>query len=327
MNWIEMWNLLKWPFGVCLLMAALHVYMGLHVLRRGVIFVDLALAQMAALGATIALLAAPYLIHDKPVSANSDDFAKQVEAMERGQPMGGHEEHEAQQEKLVYVFSLGFAVLGAALIGVSRFRDDSVPHEAIIGIFYVVSAALAVMALSRSAHGKDEIESMLVGQILFVSPAEVVRTFWLYSGIGLTHFLFRRQFLRISENGHGAAVGMKVRWWDFLFYLTFALMVTESVRMAGVLVVFSFLIIPAAAASMVLKGFVKQLILAWGVAVLASVMGLYISWAQDFPTGPSLVSSFGMMLVLFVIVRWALMKTGHLSVDKAGAVAAQPRTG
>ncbi len=327
-DWIELWHLLMWPFFICLLMTGLHVYMGMHVLRRGVIFVDLALAQMAALGATVALLASPYFIHDVHSSVTSDDFAQQVEALEHAQAKGmtpeqveqqQQAEHDREQDRLVYIFSLGFAVIGAALIGVSRFRDDSVPHEAIIGIFYVVSAALAVMVLSKSVHGKDEIEAMLVGNILFQNQSDVIRTFFLYFGIGVIHFLFRRQFLQISESAHNPeATGLKVIGWDFLFYLTFALMVTESVRMAGVLVVFSFLIIPAAAASMVMKGFMKQLVLAWGIAIAASVMGLYISAARDYPTGPSLVSSFGMMLVLFVIVRWILMRTGHVSAAKMG---------
>lgn len=307
-------GLLAAPFAGCMLIAALHCYMGLHVVKRGVIFVDLALAQLAALGAAVALLVVPLVFgealhehHAAPPEYRQGDASGAASAADGA---GEGEEEGAKHwlmENTPYALSLLFAFAGAAIFALGRFRDDLVPHEAIIGIVFVVSAALAVLVLSRAPHGHEKMETMLVGSILFVNWRDVLVTFLLYLPLGVLHVLVRRPLLRISEDMKSAeAAGMPVRAWDFLFYATFGLMVTQSVRMAGVLVVFSYLIIPAVCASMLARSFARRLVLAWGIAVAASVIGLALSALKDLPTGPALVATFGGILAVCAAARrWA----------------------
>jgi len=320
-------GLLAAPFAGCLLIAALHCYMGLHVVRRGIIFVDLALAQLAALGATVALLVVPLVFgetlhdHHEGLAGHGHHQAAALTpaivglAPEDGVAAGAaaeeHDEDEAPggakawlMEETPYLLSLLFAFGGAAIFALGRFRDERVPQEAIIGIVFVVSAALAVLVLSKAPHGHEQMESMLVGNILFVGWHDAWMMFLLYLPLGVLHFAVRRRLLAISENIHRAeSTGVPVRAWDFLFYATFGLMVTQSVRLAGVLVVFSYLIIPAVCASMLVRGFGRRLGVAWGIAVVASVVGLALSAVKDLPTGPSLVATFGAILVLCAMVR------------------------
>jgi len=321
-------SLLAAPFVGCILIAALHCYMGLHVIRRGIIFVDLALAQLAALGATVALLVVP-LVFGETLHEHHEGLAghEHHEAVAWGPAIEGlapedvaavaavpqeHAEDEEHagglrawlMEETPYLLSLLFAFAGAGIFALGRFRDERVPHEAIIGIVFVVSAALAVLVLSKAPHGHEQMESMLVGSILFVGWHDAWMMLLLYLPLGVLHFAVRRRLLAISEDIHAAeSAGVPVRAWDFLFYITFGLMVTQSVRMAGVLVVFSYLIIPAVCASMLVKGFGRRLVVAWGIAVAASVVGLALSAVKDLPTGPSLVATFGAILVLCALVR------------------------
>src|SRR6266568_737366 len=207
-----MLDLLWLPFLACLVLTGIHVYLGLHVLARGVIFVDLALAQVAALGITAAFLA--------------------------GHPI---------QSEAAYWYALAFTVGGAALFSLTRIRRAQIPQEAIIGIVYAVSAALAVLVVDRAPQGAEHIRQLLVGNILTVSAGEVGRLAILYAVIGALHVAMCRPILEISLDPDGAAArGRTVRWWDFAFYVTFGIVVTSSVRMAGVLLVFSYLIVPAA---------------------------------------------------------------------------------
>ncbi len=321
-------DLLAAPFVGCLLIAALHCYMGLHVVRRGIIFVDLALAQLAALGATVALLVVPLVFgetlhehHGGQAGHSYHQPADPGSAMEGMAQVGGagtaaaadeHAEEEEHagglrawlMEETPYILSLLFAFAGAGIFALGRFRDERVPHEAIIGIVFVVSAALAVLVLSKAPHGHERMESMLVGNILFVGWHDAWMMLLLYLPLGVLHFAVRRRLLAISDNIRAAeSAGVPVRAWDFLFYATFGLMVTQSVGMAGVLVVFSYLIIPAVCAGMLVRGFGRRLLVAWGIAVVASVVGLALSAVKDLPTGPSLVATFGAVLVLCALVR------------------------
>jgi zinc/manganese transport system permease protein len=200
--------------------------------------------------------------------------------------------------------SLAFALLGAFLLAFARLRDERIPHEAIIGIIFVVCAALSVLILSKAPHGHEKMEAMLVGSILFVRWPEVAVMLVLYAVLGVVHVTLRRPFIEISKDVAAAErAGMQVRLWDCLFYGTFALMVTQSVGMAGVLVVFSYLIIPAACATLFVDGFGRQLLVAWIVAVVITVLGLILSAVADMPTGASLVSCFGLVLVAGVIAK------------------------
>jgi zinc/manganese transport system permease protein len=324
------------PLAACLVIAALHCYMGLHVIKRGVIFVDLALAQSAALGAAVALLLTPLVCsephqHQLESSASAVSeagLAEQLASEKQGQSdettLGveeggraalGESSHEGGAHELEHKWfgrgmSLVFALLGALLLSFGRLRDERIPHEAIIGIIFVVCAALSVLILSKAPHGHERMEAMLVGNILFVRWPDVAIMLLLYSALGVFHFALRKPFMEITADVAAAdRAGKLVRLWDCLFYASFALMVTQSVSMAGVLVVFSYLIIPAACAVLFATGFGHQLVAAWVVALVLTVAGLVLSAAGDMPTGPSLVSCFGAALVVCAVARKVLGST------------------
>jgi len=333
-------ELLAAPFAACIVIASLHCYMGLHVVKRGVIFVDLSLAQMAALGAATALLLGPVLdIHpnghhiDIPYGhetsiLNESQLSEELFEENIHHEQEHHEIHMHETDgrnhgagitdwikgKFTYILSLCFAFLGALIFSLGRFRDERVPHEAIIGIVFVVSSALALLILSKAPHGHEKMEAMLVGSILFVSWRDVLNMLLLYAPLGVLHFFVRHIFMRISENVHEEeSAGTNVRAWDLLFYASFALMVTQSVAIAGVLVVFSYLIIPAVCAIMFVKNFFHCLIMAWVVAFGASLLGLGFSAWKDMPTGPSLVAAFGSVLILCAAIRFIKHKINNVN--------------
>lgn len=250
------------PFLACLVLTGIHVYLGLHVLARGVIFVDLALAQVAALGITVAFLA--------------------------GHPI---------QSDAAYWYALAFTVGGAVLFSVSRMRQAPIPQEAIIGIVYAVSAAAAVLVVDRAPQGSEHIKQLLLGSILTVTPAEVGALAILYAVIGTLHWVIRRPLLDISfQPDIALAKGRWVRWWDFLFYASFGFVVTSSVRIAGVLLVFSYLIVPAAVGALLTRRVGPRLFVGWGFGFVVSVVGLLVSYAWDLPTGAAVVTTFGALI-------------------------------
>ena len=250
------------PFLACLVLTGIHVYLGLHVLARGVIFVDLALAQVAALGITIAFLA-------------------------------GH----TIQSDAAYWYALAFTVGGAVLFSVSRLHRAPIPQEAIIGIVYAVSAAAAVLVVDRAPQGSEHIKQLLVGSILTVTPKEVGALAILYAVIGAFHWAIRRPLLQISFDPEAALrQGRWIRWWDFLFYASFGFVVTSSVRLAGVLLVFSYLIVPSAVGALLTHSVTGRLAIGWAFGLFVSVMGLSASYAWDLPTGATVVTTFGALL-------------------------------
>jgi zinc/manganese transport system permease protein len=245
-------------------LVGIHAYLGIHVLRRGVIFVDLALAQMAALGATLAVFF-------------------------------GHEQGTAA----AYAFALGATFLGAGIFSVVRMRRTRIPQEAIIGIVYAVSAAAGILAMDRAPHGAEQLKSMLVGSILWVTWPTVLRTAAIYAVVGLLHWFFRERFLLISRDEKAAASrGVHVRAWDFLFYATFGFVITISVPIAGVLLVFSFLIVPAVCGTLFSTSVAGELAVGWTVGFVASALGCLLSYATDLPTGATVVCTFGLVLVV-----------------------------
>ncbi|HTL55178.1 MAG TPA: metal ABC transporter permease [Candidatus Limnocylindrales bacterium] len=260
----EALSIMFWPLIACLLLPGILVYYGLHIVRREIIFVDLALAQVAALGLCLAILLK-------------------------------HEPHDWQ----AYGWSLGFTFIGAAIFTLTRSQDHRVPQEALIGIVYVVAAAAAILLLSQSAEGDEELKRTLVGDILLVRPGEVFRAFGLYVVIGIIHFVFRKRFLMLSfEPERAIAEGLSVRGWDFLFYVLFGFVVTSFVHIGGVLMIFSYLIVPAICANLLAESLSARLLIGWLTATLASVVGLYFSYQHDLPTGASIVCALGAALVL-----------------------------
>jgi zinc/manganese transport system permease protein len=257
------------PFVASLILTGIHAYLGVHVVERGVIFVDLSLAQIAALGTTIAVL---YGI----------------------EPHGD----------AAYVVSLIFTFVGAAVFSTIRGRRARIPQEAVIGICYAVASAAAILAMSKSTQQTEHLKEMLVGNILTVSWHEVAKTAALYGAIGLFHYIFRRRFLLISMRPEEAeAQGVSTRLWDFLFYASFGFVVTSSVAIAGVLLVFCYLIVPSVGAMLYAKNVGPRLAIGWTMGTLVSGLGVYLSLQIDLPTGATIVCTFGVVLILMALVR------------------------
>lgn len=266
----ELLSIMLPPFVACLILAVVHAYLGLHVLQRGVIFVDLALAQLAALGATVGFLA-------------------------------GHGLHSSG----AYYYSLTFALCGAALFALLRSQHRRVPPEALIGITYAVAAAAAILILSRAPEGGEELKGLLVGHLLFVEWAEITKLGAIYALIGALHWLLRRPLLQISADSETAArQGLPVRLYDFFFYATFAFVVTSSVELAGVLLVFSFLVAPAVCAALLADTIKTRLWIGWGVGSGSSLVGMLVSYWADLPTGATVVCVLGAVVVVVVYI-WA----------------------
>ncbi len=258
-------------FVASLILTGIHAYLGVHVVERGVIFVDLSLAQIAALGGTVGYLAG-FEIHS----------------------------HAA------YVFSLAFTVLGAAIFAFSRVhRRTRIPQEAIIGIVYAVAAAASVLVMSKATRETEHLKEMLVGNILSVSWPELGRTALLYALVGLFHFAYRERFLLISRDEPEAERrGWNVRFWDFLFYVSFGFVVTSSVAIAGVLLVFSFLIVPSVTSMLFSERLGVRLLIGWTMGAAVSAAGVALSFFLDLPTGATIVVTFGATLLLLAAARW-----------------------
>ncbi len=266
---MEQLPFLLWPLLGLLCIASIHVYLGLHVVEREVIFVDLSLAQMAVMGAAVASL-------------------------------WGWEPHDPG----TYGFALGFTTLGAATFSLTRSEKGRVPQEAIIGIVYAVAAAATVLILNNAPHGAEHIRDVLVGQLLAVGPKDVLRLAILYVVLGALHVAWRKTLLQISQDPVAAkARGINVKLWDFLFYATFGLTVAASVELGGVLVVFSYLIVPSVIAVLFAEPVGIRLAIGWTVATLASVLGMMTSVWLSAPPGASVVCVFGALLILAAVAK------------------------
>jgi zinc/manganese transport system permease protein len=266
---MEVLTFLLAPFVASLILTGIHAYLGVHVVERGVIFVDLALAQIAAFGATMGIL----------VGIN---------------PHAGG----------AYWISLGFTFLGAAIFALARMRRAHIPQEAFIGIAYAVASAGAILAMSKATGETEHLKDMLVGNILAVSWEEVFRTAVLYGAIGLFHYIFRQKFLLISIDPKTAEEkGISIRLWDFLFYASFGFVVTSSVAIAGVLLVFCYLIVPSVGAMLFADRIGPRLAIGWTMGTLVSALGVYLSVVLDLPTGATIVCTFGGVLMLMFILH------------------------
>jgi zinc/manganese transport system permease protein len=273
---------LQWmlpPLTICLILSGIHCYLGIHVLCRKVIFVDLALAQVAALGTTFAFLL-------------------------------GYEPGLPEDSAAVYLFSLTFTFLGAAVFAVSRMRHERVPQEAFIGIVYATTTALAILMLSQSTAETEHIKSMLVGNVLLVTWPTIINTALIYIGLGIFYYFLHRQFFQISIDPVGAEkAGMNIRWWDFLFYASFGIVITSAVAIAGVLLVFTYLVVPAAIGVMFADDIRKRLGIAWGIGVFCSLLGILLSYYGDLPTGPSVVTACAVILICAGVVYYITQTT------------------
>jgi zinc/manganese transport system permease protein len=274
---LETLRFLAAPFAASLILTGIHAYLGVHVVERGVIFVDLSLAQIAALGATIALLL----------------------------PFTGQDPHGPW----TYWISLAFTFIGAAIFSTIRSKKARIPQEAIIGISYAVASAAAILAMSKATSESEHLKDMLVGNILAVSWPEVIKTAALYAAVGTFHFLCRRQFLAISmDHDQAERDGIAVKFWDFLFYASFGFVVTSSVSIAGVLLVFCYLIVPSVAAMLYAESIGRRLAIGWTMGFIVSALGIFLSVKLDLPTGATMVCTFGVVLIVMAILKPLLVK-------------------
>ena len=263
---------------ISLILVGLHAYLGIHIIAREVIFVDLALAQVAALGWAAAGLGLGDRLADLfgiPASAAS------------------------------YGIGLVATLVAAALFSLSRMQHEHVPQEAIIGIVFVVASAVTILFAAQAPRGAEHVEELLTGTLLWVTWPQIWRTAAVYTVIGGAHWLLRERFFTISLRPEEAASrGWSVVWWDFVFYGLFGVVVTVSVAIAGVLVVFSFLVIPAVIAFLFTTQPARLLAIAWSAGTLATLLGLYGSFITDLPTGPTVVCAFAIaLLVAFALHR------------------------
>ena len=260
----EVFSLMLWPILACIVLTGIHVYFGAHVIKRGVIFVDLSLAQVAAFGSTLAFL----------FGVELDSFT-------------------------AYILSLGFAMMGALIFAMTRRRDNEIPQEAIIGIVYAVATAAAILAVARQPEGAEHIKAILVGSVLTVTPMTVLKTAILYAIIGALHWLWHKPIWAVTNDADAARRdGISLRLWDFLFYGSFAFVVTSSVHIVGVLLVFALLVVPGTAAIVSgIKSISHRLVFGWIFGVMVCVAGMVISFVADLPPGATIVGLFGAALL------------------------------
>jgi len=266
------WSILQFlapAIAASLIIAGIHAYLGLHVVERGVIFVDLSLAQIASLGAAIAV-------------------------------WQGYDAHDPA----IYWMSLGFTLIGALIFAMVKGHGARIPQEAIIGISYAVASAAVILTMSKATGEAEHLKDMLVGNILSVQWPEVWDTAAIYAAIGVFHFVFRKRFLQISVDARAAAArGVPVRLWDFLFYASFGFVVTRSVAIAGVLLVFCYLIVPSVGGMLYSERIGPRLAIGWVMGTVVSMLGMYVSVQFDLPTGAAIVCTFGAALVAMAAVR------------------------
>jgi zinc/manganese transport system permease protein len=252
---MEALSFLIWPFLACLLLILIHAYFGIHILERGIIFVDLALAQFIGVGIALSFL---------------------------------------YGEEKALLLSVIFAFLGSLILACSKKTARYVNIEAFIGVLYIFSFAAAILILDRSPHGMEEFKTIMNGNIIWVTPKEILSTAIVYGVVGALHFFLRRQFYSLTFEGKGSFL------LEFLFFASFAVVLVKSVHMAGILQVFSFLVIPALIGRLFFRQQTRILMVGWLVGVLVSMGGIYLSFRLDLPTAPIIVA--GLAIIFFVLL-------------------------
>jgi len=262
---MEALSFLIYPFLACLLLILIHAYFGIHILERGIIFVDLALAQFIGIGIALSFL-----------------FG----------------------EDKVFLLSLVFAFVGAFILSLSRKAERYVNIEAFIGVLYIFSFSTAILILDKSPHGLEEFKALLNGNIIWVTPKELLSTLAVYAAVGLCHFLLRRQFFALTFEGKGGLL------LEFLFFASFAVVLVKSVLMAGILQVFAFLVIPALIGRLFSREPSKVLMVGWLTGVLVSMAGIFLSFKLDIPTAPVIVAGLALMFFALLFVKIIRQKAG-----------------
>lgn len=270
---MEVLSFLAAPFVMCLILVGIHCYLGIHVLKRGVIFVDLSLAQVASLGSTVALLF--------------------------------HFEHHSSGS---YFFSLGFTFFVSLYFAFMKRFENIVSQEVVIALVYAFAGSAVILVVNSMAHGAEHIKEILIGKILWVSWEEVIKTALIYSFVGATHYFLRKQMFNVTR---GIEQKNSV-FWDFVFYALFGVVITSSVGVAGILLVFSFLVVPALFSINLNDTTKKQLLYGWLIGGLLSFVGMYLSYQMDLPAGAVLVIVFTMSaLIIFPFLTKVTKKNSN----------------
>jgi len=264
MSFDQIVSILAAPFVVSVLLVGIHCYLGLHVLERGVIFVDLSLAQVAAFGSTLALLF-------------------------------GYEHHSG----MGYLIAFCFTLIASLVFAIARRQEKQFPQEAIIGIAYAMCSALVILTVDKMAHGAEHMKDLMVGEVLWVTWADVQKTAIIYGVAGLLHYIFRKKLIQASFDQANPPAPV----WDFLFYALFGLVITSSVHLAGVLQVFAVLIVPALVVRPFAKTLMGRLALGWAFGVVLTLIGMGLSIKLDMPSGALLVVCFTVVPILMLLGR------------------------
>ncbi|MFC1555971.1 metal ABC transporter permease [candidate division KSB1 bacterium] len=267
------------PFLACMLLIGINIYFGIHVIKRDIIFINIAFAQIAALGGTIGTLIHEFL---------SQDHAGH-----------SHDEHTFE----AYILSIIFTMIAALIFTMLKSRRLNISLEALIGIAYAVAATGAVIIVDMAAGGDVHVKEMMEGTILWVSWEQIIELAVVFALIGLFHFIFRKKFLPMSDNYCGTTPNGYSMLWDFLFYTSFGIAVVHSVRVGGILTIFAFLIIPASISALFATRWVTRILIGWGLGTLVTICGLFLSWNIDVPSSPTVILFLGVFLVLAVIVK------------------------
>lgn len=250
-------SFLIWPFGACLMLILIHTWFGVHILERGIIFVDLALAQFISIGIALSLLTG------------------------------------VDRTLLAVVFALGGALIMTLTGRVAR----HVNVEAFIGVLYIFSFAACTLILDRTAHGMEEFKAILNGNILWVTPAMLGSTALLYGAVGILHWFLRRRFHDLTFRGEGPL------WLEFIFFASFALVLVKSVMIAGILQVFSFLVVPALLGRLFFRGSGSILVAGWIAGTVVSSGGIAVSHVLDLPTAPVIVAGLALLFFLALALK------------------------
>lgn len=267
---MSQYTFLLYPFLACVILTGIHTYLGMHVIARGIIFVDISLAQIAALGMTVALLTG-------------------LESESQG----------------AYFISLSFTFFGAFFF--AFFKDPKIPQEAIIGVAFAFAQALSFLIADKIPHGSEHISSLLNGNILWVNKFQLIKTATIYSLLGLIHFFIYKKLWLVSSNEQLARdSGLNIKFWDLIFYLGFGLVITSSVQIGGILLVFAYLIVPALISQIYVNSFKARLFLGWLFGIIASLISIVISFKWDTPTGSTIVVVFGICLIMSLILKKAM---------------------
>ena len=263
-------QLFSQPFLVCLTMVVILGYMGIHVLKREVIFIDIALAQIAAVGAIVAHIA---------FKAHGDSL-------------------------FGYSIAFGFTLAASAFYSLVRRKVNQIPLEAVIGVSYAIAAAAALFLVGIAPGGHIHVQHMLAGSILWATWKDFLLCIFVFSAVGLCFYIFRQPFKEISDNYETALKkGTKVVWWDFLFYALFGIVITLAVRIGGVVVIFAFLIIPATISALFSSNWGRRLVISWAIGIGATIAGLLFADRFDFSIGSAISLFLGVALVFAGLSR------------------------